>query len=174
MKELSLKTKFKIGIVSLCIAIFASHVAAPMTVKKSERELVADQIWAEAAVAGDEWFFHVYSSILWYESRFVHNTISYNTDGSYDYGIAQLNSYCWDYDRTHWGCDIRTAAGNARAGAIFFRKLVEQYGGDYYKAALAYNCGAGTVFRGTVPDVTKKYAAKVLARALLSRSIGRD
>jgi hypothetical protein len=52
---------------------------------------------------------------------------------------------------------------NLRFGAEYLGALIEYYDGDYSKALMAYNGGAGNVNKGTVSDAAQKYAAAVMS-----------
>lgn len=140
----------------------------------TEHEKILEQVWYVAAIAENPLFYHVYTAILWNESRFNPHAIGYNTDGSFDYGVAQLNSRSFPPGLLHRGLDPLTPTGNARIGARFFLSLVKQFDGDYELAVMAYNCGPNAVLRGYIPEVTRKYARRVLDRALLSQAVERD
>lgn len=53
---------------------------------------------------------------------------------------------------------------NLTGSADFMADLTGKYGGDYGKAAMAYNAGEGAVDSGRIPSMSKDYAAKVLGR----------
>ena len=52
---------------------------------------------------------------------------------------------------------------NLRFGAEYLGALLREYDGDYNKALMAYNGGAGNVNKGTVSDAAQKYAAEVMS-----------
>lgn len=52
---------------------------------------------------------------------------------------------------------------NLRFGAEYLGALVKEYNGDYNKALMAYNGGAGNVNKGTVSNAAQKYAAEVMS-----------
>lgn len=158
--------KFKKYLILFLLATGTTLVTAPTMPHLTEREVILKQVQCVAAAYGSEVFYYVYTAMLYCESNLQHNVINYNTDGSYDYGVAQLNSRTFDFSRKVRGYDIRTARGNARVGAQYFLYLTRVYEGNLYPAVLAYNCGMGNVARGTVPDVTYRYALKVFRKAL--------
>lgn len=169
-----MKLKLILGhLVVWALLCAAARVAAAPGLP-TEHQQITEQIWQVAAVAEDEMFYHVYSAIIWNESRFRHDVINYNCDGSFDYGVAQLNSRSFSPDVLHRGMDPRTAVGNARIGARFFFSLVKQFDGDYELAVMAYNCGPNAVRRGLIPDVTRKYRDRVMSRAYQSLMMSRD
>lgn len=51
---------------------------------------------------------------------------------------------------------------NLRFGAEYLSKLVDYYGGDYGKALMAYNGGAGNVDKGKPSKGAQKYATELL------------
>ena len=52
---------------------------------------------------------------------------------------------------------------NLRFGAEYLGALLREYDGDYSKALMAYNGGAGNVNKGTVSNAAQKYAAEVMS-----------
>jgi len=157
-------------IVLFLLTISAGGASAPFGLREPlPRDVVMalEKVKDVACEIGEEKFYFVYKAVLWQESRFRQNTLNYNRDGSYDFGIAQLNSRYFPLWKDYGGWDIRTTWGNAYVGAKFFLSLVKNYSGDYYKALLAYNCGMGNVARGTVPKVTHTYARRVLLKSKL-------
>ena len=52
---------------------------------------------------------------------------------------------------------------NLRFGAEYLGALIEYYDGDYTKALMAYNGGAGNVDKGKVSNAAQKYAAEVIS-----------
>jgi soluble lytic murein transglycosylase-like protein len=162
----------KAALVALITFVATTGAAAPRP--PSILEKVLEQVWFVAAVAEDEMFFHVYTAILWNESRYDVNAFGYNTDGSFDYGVAQLNSRTFPPNKLQRGLDPRTPTGNARIGARFFFSLLRKFGGDYEKAVRAYNCGPWRVEHDRVPPSTKIYSRRVLERAAQSLALSRD
>lgn len=156
-------------IVLFFLTISAGGASAPFARQVFPRDvaMAMEKVKDVACEIGEEKFYFVYKAVLWQESRFRQNTLNYNRDGSYDFGIAQLNSRYFPLWKDYGGWDIQTTWGNAYVGAKFFLSLVKNYSGNYYKALLAYNCGMGNVARGTVPKVTHMYARRVLMKANL-------
>ena len=52
---------------------------------------------------------------------------------------------------------------NLRFGAEYLGALIEYYDGDYTKALMAYNGGAGNVDKGKASNAAQKYAAEVMS-----------
>lgn len=155
-------------IVLIFLTICTGGASAPFVHDNSVQRdvlMALEKVKDVAMDQGDAYFYFVYKSVLWQESRWKQNTLNHNTDGSYDYGIAQLNSRYFPMWKDYDGWDIRTTWGNAYVGAKHFQYLVKTYKGDYYKAVLAYNCGMGNVARNTVPNVSHIYARKILLLA---------
>jgi len=157
-------------IVLLFLTICTGGASAPFVQNNLPKDVLMamEKVVDVASENQDAFFFYVYTAVLWQESRWKQNTLNHNTDGSYDYGIAQLNSRYFPMWKDYDGWDIRTTWGNAYVGAKHFQYLVKTYKGDYYKALLAYNCGMGNVARNTVPKVTHIYARRILLNAKMN------
>ena len=52
---------------------------------------------------------------------------------------------------------------NLRFGAEYLGALIEEFDGDYIKALMAYNGGAGNVDKGKASNAAQKYAAEVMS-----------
>jgi soluble lytic murein transglycosylase-like protein len=82
--------------------------------------------------------------------------ISQNQDGTFDYGVMQLNSGWYKGD---W----RDPEINIRAGCEHIKWLLSRPNMNYWLAAIAYNCGYSRLLAGP-PDVSIEYANQVFAR----------
>ena len=142
---------------------------APSIPTMSEQERIDYIILSVGQDLDNPYEFHaLYKAILWNESQYNHNTISYNKDGSYDIGIAQLNSKCIKYFKERY-CpfDPTNKIDNLYVGAKIFRDLLIEMKTNNVKAVMAYNCGPNRVHNNSVPCVTKIYTLRVLSRAYL-------
>jgi hypothetical protein len=146
------------------IAIFillasTGYAFAPSVQQKTHMQTIESTVWC---VLQNKTMVDAYMAILFHESRYDNGARGYNVDGSYDFGVAQLNSRYWNPAQKYYGEDITTVRGNVYAGAKFFASLVNYFRGDVGSAIMAYNCGAGAVSRGFIPDSTRKYAARIM------------
>lgn len=62
------------------------------------------------------------------------------------------------------GADPTTYEGNLRAGALILGQHLDAYDGDWHKALMAYNCGAG----GAAKLWAKGYASSKYSRAVVA------
>lgn len=65
------------------------------------------------------------------------------------------------YGSTYTILDMYNPVFAIRAGTMYLRILYDQFH-DWQKVIAAYNAGSGAVYRGTVPDSTKRYVRKVI------------
>jgi soluble lytic murein transglycosylase-like protein len=91
-------------------------------------------------------------SIADVESKFDYTAINYNTNGTTDKGIMQLNS-SW-YDDPYWDVPER----NIDSGMRYLSSLRAQTD-SWYQAVIAYNCGLGGLL--DPPAESLDYAARV-------------
>lgn len=155
----------KMIVVAFIIMTTSSFASAPELKTQTKLEKIEATV---RLVVRDPGVTKIYMAILWNESRYNHDAFNLNTDGSHDFGIAQLNSRYWNPDKKYYDVNIRTMRGNVYAGAKFFMSLVNIFSGNIRAAVTAYNCGAGAVIRGAVPISSKKYADRVLQMAAKS------
>ena len=110
--------------------------------------------------------FRLVSSLVDKESKWNPTAIGKNPNGTYDYGLFQLNSgnskmfvkYFWDRKDTF---DFKNPEHNAYVGIKFFKSLIVHYKGDVKKALQAYNAGMTAVSIGDIPPSTLDYAAEI-------------
>lgn len=107
-------------------------------------------------------FFILYSSIIMQESKYNHNVINYNHDGSYDIGITQLNSkYISHFKKVFGEFDPYYIYDNIRIGANIFKSLLKQFNNES-NAIMAYNCGPNAVINNNIPKSTVIYLSRVI------------
>ena len=155
----------KTTIIAFLVLMASNLASAPGLKAQTKLEKIEATVWL---AAHDPEATKIYMAIIWNESEYNHNAYNLNTDGSYDFGVAQLNSRYWNPDKKYYGVNIRTMRGNVYAGAKFFVSLINTFPGNIRAAVTAYNCGAGAVMRGMVPASSKKYADRVLQMAAKS------
>lgn len=106
----------------------------------------------------------IITRLIFLESTFGKDKIRAEANGSYSVGMMQLNSACTTYfdEKFYREKEIYGAFSpmddyhNVIVGIRYFKYLFNRYG-DYYYAAVAYNCGPGNVDRGTIPESSKAY-----------------
>jgi hypothetical protein len=90
-------------------------------------------------------------SIAKTESNFNPNAINRNTNGSYDYGIMQINSIWSKKLGKTWG-ELSDPCTNVKVGAWILAQCIQDYG-NTWRAVGCYN--------SRTPSKGDKYAAKV-------------
>jgi len=83
------------------------------------------------------------AAIGWVESKTNPNAIHYNTDGSIDVGVMQINS-SWNPALLRYGItpsDLRNPCTSVYIGAWVLRQSFNKYG-DSWRAIAAYNTGS--------------------------------
>jgi soluble lytic murein transglycosylase-like protein len=93
-------------------------------------------------------------AIIEVESDFIPTAVHYNTNGTIDRGLMQLNS-AW-YNDANWD----NPSANIYQGVKHLEKLRSQTD-CWYKAVIAYNCGIGRI--NDPPNQSLDYAVKVYA-----------
>lgn len=78
-----------------------------------------------------------------------------NKNGTFDQGLCQLNS------GNDWKIDPWQPDQNLKTGFKYLAQMVNKFG-DLETGLIAYNAGPGRVMRGQIPEVSKKYAKKIL------------
>lgn len=111
------------------------------------------------------------------ESNWDEKAYNKNKNGTFDVGLAQINSnnfeyFYWKilkfepYKRINYTEYFYSPVNNLWAGFLYLRWLLDYYDNDYEKAIMAYNCGLGNVNKGNIPRTTVKYAQKILEKSL--------
>lgn len=90
---------------------------------------------------------YILFAIMYRESRFTHDAIHYNTNGSIDYGICQINSINLEWLQEE-GLDIHTEIGNIEASARILSMYINEYGCTEQEAIAAYGAGYSGMRRG--------------------------
>lgn len=111
--------------------------------------------------------FKLVSSIIQKESDWNPNNINHNVNGTYDYGLMQLNSsnkrmfenLFWD-KKTKF--DIKNPEDNVYVGVKFIKSLLKQYHNDVKKALTAYNAGNFAVISDNAPESTIHYRNEII------------
>lgn len=110
---------------------------------------------------------HVICNMGSAESDWNENATGYNTDGSYDVGIFQLNSrnHQWFGQKYFAGKNFnpRNPRHSIYVGVMYLADLIDHWQGDIYLALCSYNWGLGNVNAGRgIPKVVDTYARKIL------------
>lgn len=95
------------------------------------------------------------AAVIEVESQFTHSLTSYNSNGSKDAGLMQINSVHWDR-LAEDGLDVYDPQDNLEAGITMLSDLLEKYPTE--DALAAYNAGEAGMRKGW----GKGYAEKVL------------
>lgn len=90
---------------------------------------------------------YILFAIMYRESRFTQDAIHYNTNGSIDYGICQINSINWEWLQEE-GIDIYSEIGNIEASAKIISIYINEYGCTDQEAISAYGVGYSGMRRG--------------------------
>ena len=84
--------------------------------------------------------------IMWRESNFNPNSIGRNTNGTYDYGLMQINSSNFSFLSQKIGItsmyDLLDPYKNIDCGIYYISAYLRKYN-DYNKALMCYNLGEG-------------------------------
>lgn len=103
--------------------------------------------------------------LITYESGWNENKTIKNRNGTFDYGLMQLNSRYISYFAEQYldGADLRplNPDENLTAGMRHLRRMYDLTG-DWYSAVCAYNCGLTRFRRGDLPDSTVRQANYVI------------
>jgi len=106
--------------------------------------------------------------LLWMESRFNPKAIGGpNSDGTRDYGIAQINSAYLDDFKWHYklpDLDPLNPHDSIWFAVKHLSTLYKETGSWWYTFA-AYNAGLGAVRNGNIPQSTIRYANYVIGRS---------
>ena len=107
-------------------------------------------------------YYGISPQLLWSiaktESNFNPNAINRNTNGSYDYGIMQINSI-WSKKLGKTWSELSDPCTNVKVGAWILAQCIQDYG-NTWRAVGCYN--------SRTPSKGDKYAAKVF-RVISSR-----
>lgn len=90
---------------------------------------------------------YVLFAIMYRESRFMLTAKNYNTNGSIDSGICQINSINRDWLYAE-GIDIYTGTGNIEAAAKILSMYIHEYGCTEREAIAAYGAGYSGMLKG--------------------------
>lgn len=106
-------------------------------------------------------------SIITTESFWDEKRISpMNTNGSYDKGLGQLNSYCipdfkWKYWRRNEKFDPLNGIHNLEVASAHFNVLFRYFDKNIEKAVKAYNVGIGSMERNERQEKAEEYWTKI-------------
>jgi hypothetical protein len=95
--------------------------------------------------------------IMMQESGGNPNAINYNSNGSVDYGLMQLNTGSFP------NAASLSPGDNVTTGTAYFGQLMNTFNGNTYQAIAAYNSGAGSVMKNGITN--PKYVDGVLQKA---------
>jgi hypothetical protein len=84
--------------------------------------------------------FEVMLGLMYAESTFRFDCVSYN--GS-SFGICQINKCHAAYAKSIGMEDFKEPANNIKLAVMFLKGHLNNQNGDYHKALICYNCGAG-------------------------------
>ena len=100
-------------------------------------------------------------ALAWQESGYQNHVVS--PAGAF--GVMQVTEATWRFveDVLLHGPVARTADGNIRVGAVFFRHLLREFRGSEQLALAAYYQGPKAVREDGVYPLTERYVANVLA-----------
>ncbi len=83
--------------------------------------------------------------MMWRESNFDPYCVCRNRNGTYDYGLLQLNTVNFDYCRKHLGItsvdDFLDPYINIDCCILYMSAYLKKYNNDYNKALMCYNLG---------------------------------
>jgi hypothetical protein len=89
------------------------------------------------------------------ESNFNPRAVNYNTNGTYDFGVMQINSsWAATLGRDHWNT-LGDACSNIKTGAMVLSGCMKRYG---------YNWEAVGCYNSSRPDKRDKYARMVFTQ----------
>jgi soluble lytic murein transglycosylase-like protein len=103
------------------------------------------------------------------ESSWRDDVVNANSNGSYDYGIMQLNSsyldyYSWKFN-DYKVIDYFNPYESIKIGVKYLRFLYEVTG-DWKSAVASYNCGLTKVRNNNIPKSTQRYVEDVFTYSL--------
>ena len=108
---------------------------------------------------------YYFAKLIHVESNYNARAINYaNSNGSRDYGIAQLNSNYIDEFALRYGYDSIDPFDPFTAlevAAVHLRTLYDKTG-SWEQAIAAYNCGLGRVQQGNIPASTLRYVERIM------------
>jgi len=94
---------------------------------------------------------NLFFALCWKESNFYPYAKNRNSNGSYDYGLFQLNSNTYkDYNEKEL-LDLRK---NIKLGAIHFAEEIKYNNNNYYLALISYNGGRGAIKKMSIIYMT--------------------
>jgi len=100
-------------------------------------------------------------AIMWRESRFQVNAVGYNTNGTRDNGIMQINDVNRGWLRSEYGItDLMDPYQNITAGTAMLGEYISEYG-DEKAALLAYHYGEAGMRRKAAQGVTTNKAVTI-------------
>jgi hypothetical protein len=96
----------------------------------------------------------VLSGILWQESRWKANAVRGNSNGTVDYGIAQINSVHLPELKTHriHEDDLMDACVGTYVAAWHLRKQIDKYGNNWFAVG---------AYHSVTPALNRRYAQSV-------------
>jgi soluble lytic murein transglycosylase-like protein len=108
---------------------------------------------------------YYFAKLIHVESAFNPRAINKsNRNGSYDYGIAQLNSVYIDEFAFRYGYTTLDPFDPYTSLEVAGKHLRTLYNntGSWEKAIAAYNCGLTAVLKGRIPSSTVQYVQRIM------------
>lgn len=108
---------------------------------------------------------YYFAKLIYVESRYNPRAINYaNSNGSRDYGIAQLNSNYIDEFALRYGYQSIDPFDPYLSLEVAGKHLRTLYNhtGSWEKAIAAYNCGLTAVRKGKIPASTVRYVERIM------------
>lgn len=139
-----------------CLIIVMLCIAAPAAAE-SEDSLCFDEAGMQYSINPQ-----ILRAIAQVESGFKPRAINWNTNGTYDFGVMQINSLWGNIYGEEWWNTLGDPCANIKAGAMILSSCMKKYGYSW-KAIGCYN--------SQTPGKRNKYALKVFDQL---RKIERD
>lgn len=114
-------------------------------------------------------------AVIEQESSFNPLAVNYNRNGSMDIGLMQINTKSMPHfqqvfeQKGIYSLDATSPRDNIWMGVAYLAELYETFG-NWYDAITAYNAGPTRTRNGRAPEVSLRYAERVLFRAYYIRN----
>lgn len=146
---------------------FSAKIPTTELPKDSYLDFVPDEYYQTVVNLAIKHHIPVYyfAKLIYEESRYNPRAVNRsNSNGTVDYGIAQLNSQYIDDFAYKYGYDFIDPFEPYTALEVAAVHLHTLYNTtrSWKRALAAYNCGIGNVLRGTIPDSTLDYVERIM------------